>query len=538
MRRPEGDSRLISQPVTGRHSSGYRKGLPVRDFLNPIAAGLFCVLLTMLASDRIAQSQPTAQSRLARVGNDSEEIPAAGDILFPARDQRTMEIPIAPNAIVVLQSLDLSGAPHRFSLSTAVDQQHNRTSRLAPVAASRSLPVPMTQCVAEAQPSAQFDGRGHINNAVTPFSTIFGAQSLPPFHSLEQIAPQQPAGLEPACKFFAKAPAVASERRVFEVPRLVGRTFCSVATCGQLMGCRNGVAIYRDETLDCDERLQQAAAQITTLLEGGFRQQVELICGPIDDIDQNGALTFLLTELQPCGEADLNQPPLHGCVRQSDFLSSPGEIGGDIIYLDRELPRQRELAGLLAHEMTHAAIFSRLVERQSLPNGSLTVPGWLNELTAHAVEHRLAGPASSFASRIRSFQQSPESSPISANPHFLSPLQRRGGSRAAAVRLLQFTGGLHGSIPLAIRDAGDSTQLLNSLLGHSVHEVLPHWSRAEADEICRLSPGSLRSLSNDKTTHHVIYGTAFGIFRAGNSASLIQVTCEDDSDWTLTVLPR
>lgn len=197
-----------------------------------------------------------------------------------------------------------------------------------------------------------------------------------------------------------------------------------------------------------NRKSSEFAARICAALEDDVLNRVSALLGSISDVDHNGTLTVVLTQLDQ--QSKPAEFPIRGCVRQSDFLSSDQPGAGDILYLhDTEQIRQdasatdRELVALLAHEVAHATVYSRVLEQLcNAPKGvhldiDEGLPPWLNEAIAHYVESELVPGSGNLAKRMTDFRFTPHLCPVFAPADVIPFHQRRRGIRAAGTLFLQ-----------------------------------------------------------------------------------------------------
>lgn len=186
-----------------------------------------------------------------------------------------------------------------------------------------------------------------------------------------------------------------------------------------------------------DKQMYEEAKRVCTTIESELLPQIESWIGPVTDLDEDGRLSVVLTDLDR--RKSSAETPVLGCVRRGDFSADDqNSLAGDILYLDRHLPPRDQLRALLAHELTHAAIFCI---RHEAPNDSLlrnhSVPAWLNEAAAHWVERQFCSTPAGFAAREAAFRQSPAMCPIMMKDDDHSLTARRTGSRVAGFSFLQ-----------------------------------------------------------------------------------------------------
>ena len=469
---------------------------------------------------------------------------------------------VAPHALVVVLSLDLSGAAHRFQYRSG--QPHGRQS-------SRGE-SPDTKIVGLPGNGAEFCELAVTRDSATardesfllddwgqhPADTSFvEAETSADRRTDQVIRPVSIAGSfrAGAIHFAGKLPrsddgalvnggqgseANAWRRsvRCFRMPRFSAGQSREVLCEGQEFLCTEGVSVFLDSSLSEvefeAEEIRRAGSRIAALCDGGLRRSVELLVGPIRDVDGDGKLSVVLTRLEP--DQSSGSIPVRGCVRESDFLDASSGPSGDIIYLDIAVPEAAELAGLLAHEMTHAAMYSRLLDRRESGLSQLSLPGWFHEAVAHWTEHQLAGRGTVFAERLRMYQRNPAAAPVCTNPLWLSYSASRGGPRIAGCRFLEVM--LRPEVSLAgiMCEARNVDEILERCLGTSLSEALVSWSRYEAARLVREAPERIPVMRSGVSNTQRIYGTAFLVLQCGSQPLELEIGCEDTSDWNLTVI--
>ncbi len=202
--------------------------------------------------------------------------------------------------------------------------------------------------------------------------------------------------------------------------------------------------VYMDLSIDRSssdtlqrEHMVEQAERVCTTIESEVLPHIERWIGRISDLDGDQRLSVVLTDLDR--RKSSSDTPILGCVRRSDFSAGDqSPFAGDIVYLHRQLPPQEQLRALLAHELTHAAIFC--IQHEA-PNGSSlrdhSVASWLNEAAAHWVERQFCSSPSGYATREAAFRQSPALCPIILPDDGHYHPARRSGSRIAGFTFLQ-----------------------------------------------------------------------------------------------------
>ena len=447
-----------------------------------------------------------------------------------AASTRTLRMP--PHSLLVVLSLDLTGAAHEFQVQSQVTDDST-----VGIATAETKLCELDRVIGE-PPGALFTG-----NAVRTVAARAEGECSEPLMSrgMWQTPPDQSRPVPSELFFADDGRGVEKPVRTFRMPRFSGSQVGEETSraCECLRTRRVSVFLETDTSeaavMAPDQKAH--AIRIAELCELGLLNAVEREAGAIGDVDGDGRLTIVLTPLEQ--ERTQGAIPVRGCVREGDFLDPRTGLGGDIVYLDRDGSQRlsgRELAGLLAHEFTHAAMYSRLVERRKAGLPELEIPGWFHEAVAHRVEHRLVGPCCLFEQRVRMYQQQPGSAPVFANPRTLTQAGCRGGARVAAVRFLDAMQRSDVAVGDLIMGSRDFDDVLESCLGMPLMSALELWSQQESrwrvaeagDQDLWLVPGH--------SDLHRIHGTAFLVFRSGVEPLEMEIRCGDTSDWTLAVI--
>jgi len=329
-------------------------------------------------------------------------------------------------------------------------------------------------------------------------------------------------------------------RRLFQLPRLSSeRPVAALSEC-ELAGEAFGAGIYREAS--AVESAAIVKARLADFLSDGWLAAVEAVLGPILDVDSSGGLTVVVAHLDPTRES--GEYPLWGCVRESDFGVSEAGPAGDILYLDVGVAEisESDFRSLLVHELSHAACFSRLLERRLAGSGDLLLPRWFHESLAHLVECALAGERGLLQRRREACWRDPGSAPVVVNLQQMTWSASRRGPRAAGYRFLLSGGGVErisgGELASLLREAGDFDDLLGQFLGGDREGALRDWASGEAVAMAAAGQQWIPELSASGVTERRVLGTAFVVWRAGSEGLDVSVESSDDSDWTLTVIRR
>jgi hypothetical protein len=164
------------------------------------------------------------------------------------------------------------------------------------------------------------------------------------------------------------------------------------------------------------------------------------------DVDRDGRFAILLTGW--LGKLCDGKVALGGFVRGSDFdrdLRAPFGNQCDLMYLNTDLEAGPHLRTLLAHEYTHAVVFSEHVHGGYLPEEPpRDEEGWLNEGLAHLAEAMHGYSWSNLDYRVSAFLGAPERYQLVVPDYYGSGLWRTPGNRGAAYLFLRWCAERHG----------------------------------------------------------------------------------------------
>lgn len=433
-----------------------------------LAAGLIAVLgflISPQAADRQEFFGPTFRIQATAgsfnrdpaldLSQDSENPPLCPEpIRFVLHD-------LPPQSQVIIGSLDVTAKLHRIRLQAESDGPEMDASDTADQGGQRNSRFDQFQSL-----------RG--NNLPTSTRRPFGPDTKGLASPYCDASPRGDS--RQSCDPVCVAPSgPRGANRIFLVP-----SFSEDAVHNEI---RSGRHVHAGELVDvywCDFALTEFSgkAAATDVSESAIRAEAAFICavleqrvlprvyqllGTISDIDHSEKLTIVLAALD--SQERLHEFPVRGCVRPTDLLSPANPGAGDIVYLDPrpeldalsgqdaiETARDKEIGGekpdaelvaLLAHEVAHAAVYSRILEHRLRKHSTLSdacedqLPAWLNEAIAHSVERELVPESRNFARRLSHFRSATESCPVFSPADVIPFAQRRRGPRAAATLFLQ-----------------------------------------------------------------------------------------------------
>ena len=396
----------------------------------------------------------TSGSQCATVPHDQSTIAVS-----PLQPARAVVKNLSRGTRIVVGSLDVSGAHHGLLVTvgsndpvrieslpvTHFSVSDIRRSRNEKSLSMRHAVEDGTSCVAfrSAKERCFREAKGDIGNRARngEMRCSVGTQAAIPVVALCHLSSND------------------SPDRVFLTPHFVAAGAIHKPAECRFIGESPRVRIFVDQRLvhSMDGRQFTVWSEsLTSAAEFRALPIVDEWVGAIRDVDHDQKLSIVVTDLDRRGQTASASSPIHGCIRESDFLSD-SDFCGDIIYFDPSIFELAtdELAALLTHEATHAAVCSmrpdesidtvadadKAGSRRS--SAESRVPAWLNEAVAHFVELqcsdeaiRAAGVSQNFQRRMDDFFANPAGSPIVAAEDVLSLEERRGGSRGAATLFL------------------------------------------------------------------------------------------------------
>jgi hypothetical protein len=219
-----------------------------------------------------------------------------------------------------------------------------------------------------------------------------------------------------------------------------------VAVTGELRGVGRHCQVY----VDCDHAdaagLQPTVDDVIAFFDGSVYPKACARLGRTLDVDRDGRFTVLFSDW--LARMSGGKVALGGFVRGSDFyrdLPAPFSNHCDMLYLNADLKPGPHLHTLLAHEYTHAVVFSEHVFGGYLSE----VPGqdeenWLNEALAHLAEDMHGVSWSNLDYRVSAFLSAPERYPLVVPDYYGARLWRTHGVRGATYLFLRWCVDRHG----------------------------------------------------------------------------------------------
>ncbi len=477
---PTRQRRRIDKLASCRSSAEQRVQMQV--FMLPVAA-LGCVVATLVVC--MNPSSPANQSTLQQWGTSlggttPPEIHEEADPLTCA------QFHVESGDCLVIASADQSSLEHSLSLVWTPVATHAVATSSISCAAADALQV-----------------RTRMQLEENPVGLELLSRSSPNESDRQSHLPRR--------QMVTELPAV----RVFRVPFFYPQSGSLPSERMSERACRatlitqvDRVSVYAtDATLS-----PSIAKSIATIISTTIRPGVERRIGPIADVDANGCLSVVLSPL--AFSASTDGQPLLGCVRPADFLND-NSVSGDIIYLDPQIVESPAQAAVLAHELAHAAVFSRLRHWRNSGQKARMLPPWLNEAIAHACERNMFPDSPNLADRIESWLDDTGRWPLVPSVTSRRGLSARGPCRTAGllfVEFLQDQRSLTELVDSAILQTDNRTNVSHESFAKTFDEWTVWMARHHGRSICRTP------ISGNQTLR--ICGTAARWFRLSASGTV------------------
>src|SRR5260370_38431736 len=179
---------------------------------------------------------------------------------------------------------------------------------------------------------------------------------------------------------------------------------------GGLRGGGKHCQVYVDHDFADADGLQPTVKDAIAVFDEEIYPKACERLGHALDVDRDGRFTILFTPW--LDKLSGGKIKLDGFVRGSDFyrdLDAPHGNRCDLMYLITNLKPAPYLHTLLAHEYTHAVVFSEHVFGEYLPNREgKEEEGWLNAGLAHLNEDAHGYSWHNLAHRVSAFPATPE----------------------------------------------------------------------------------------------------------------------------------
>jgi hypothetical protein len=323
-----------------------------------------------------------------------------------------------------------------------------------------------------------------------PFVVRLDATSM----SAADVRPM-PAAIDPAGPALAGlARPIAPTPLVAAIPPWPSRRFSLLVRDGDVASASNYLGV--------EARLAAVGARVQVYVDAkdegtlapGFVEEVvatfdervyplaERRFGPAADVDGDGRFTIFvsswLTRLAG------GRYKVDGFVRGADFdrsVDTPFGNRSDMMYLSAALRPGPHLKTVLAHEYTHAVVFSR----RAFPDGLKGRPrpeeeGWLDEGLAHLVEDAHGFSRTNLDYRVSAFLSRPEKYRLVVEDYYAADLFRSHGNRGGAYLFLRWCVDRHGEgvLDRLVRSDLRGVANLEAATGRSFAALYREWTTA------------------------------------------------------------
>ena len=256
------------------------------------------------------------------------------------------------------------------------------------------------------------------------------------------------------------------------------------------------------------------------------------------DVDRDGRFTMLFTSR--LSELAGGKVSLSGFVRGTDWyrdLQAPFGNRCDMMYLNTDLKPGAYLHSILAHEYTHAILFSEHVFGAYLPDAPRQdEEAWLNEGLAHLAEDLHHYGWQNLDYRIAAYLREPEHYALVVPDYYSAGLWRSPGHRGAAYLFIRWCSDHYG-VDLArklIQSNLAGVANLEVATGEHFSDLFRQWCVATllsgtGVDVASISPLLLnlrhslgsQSLSGPHTTELSLAGAQLQIQFAGTAAAYV-----------------
>jgi hypothetical protein len=311
------------------------------------------------------------------------------------------------------------------------------------------------------------------------------------------------------------------------------------AVQGDLRAVGRHCQVYLDHDESDPAALQPTVADVINTFDDEVYPQSLRSRGQALDVDRDGRFTILLTGR--LGKLQNGKVALGGFVRGSDFYADlPAPYGNrcDMMYLNTNLRPGPHLRTLLAHEYTHAVVFSEHVFGNYLPGRPRQdEESWLNEGLAHVVEEQHGYGWSNLDYRISAFLNAPEQYPLVVPDAYGAGLWRNAGHRGATYLFVRWCVQQYGTdLPARLIQTNlHGVENLEVATGERFEDLFRHWSTALLQAGANLPPVPGRHPARPHFTKLTLAGGRSEVTLAGTSVAYLLLHSPGGKRTRLTV---
>lgn len=248
----------------------------------------------------------------------------------------------------------------------------------------------------------------------------------------------------------------------------------------QLRAAGRSIQVYVDRA-DTDRVREATVLELIAAFEDWIEPALVPLLGRPTDVDGDGRLTILLSSRLARGGPER---ATDGFVRGADFdpaFAPPFGNRADLICLNAAIEPGPYLWSVLAHEYTHALLFSRKVADPL----AARLPGhdeeaWIDEGLAHLTELTLGFSRQNLDYRLSAFLAAPERYSLVVPDYFAAELFRSHGHRGATTHFFDWCRRTLGSdlLPSLVLSSRQGLANIEAVAGLSLPALYRRWSTA------------------------------------------------------------
>jgi len=226
---------------------------------------------------------------------------------------------------------------------------------------------------------------------------------------------------------------------------------------------------------------QALLADLVTTFDDHIHPVAARSIGLARDVDGDGRFTILLSSwLARLGGG---RHSVDGYVRVTDLDESyPAPFGNrcDMMYLSTSLRPGPHVRTVMAHEYTHAVVFTRKSLQGAKARTGPEEEGWLDEAEAHLCEDLHGFGKSNLDYRVSAFLSRPEAYQLVVEDYYAADLFRSHGNRGGAYLFLRWCADRYGPdlLPTLIGSGLSGRANLEAATGRSFADLYRRWSVA------------------------------------------------------------
>jgi hypothetical protein len=306
-----------------------------------------------------------------------------------------------------------------------------------------------------------------------------------------------------------------------------------------LRGVGRRCLVYVDRDHPDPAALQPTVDYIVHTFDEEVYPRARRSLGQTLDVDRDGRFAVLLTGR--LAKLQGGKVALGGFVRGSDFyrdLEVPFGNRCDVMFLNADLKPGPHLRTLLAHEYTHAVIFSEHVFGDYLPGEpAQDEESWLNEGLAHLAEDRHGYGWSNLDYRVSAFLSDPGRYRLVVADYYAAGLWRDPGTRGAAYLFLRGCADRHGAdLPARLVQSNlRGVANLEAATREPFADLFRAWSAALLPDGGSYGPLGGRLLCGPRFEEASLAGDAREVQLAGTSAGYLLLHSPRDGCSRVTV---